>query len=199
MHCADPACASGCPFHALSKDPTTGIVGWDGSLCIGCRYCEVVCPFEIPKFEWDRFNPKVVKCELCSHLLADGEEPACTDVCPTAAVIFGPRADLLAKAKARIAEAPGKYAEDRVYGEHEAGGTQVLYLSAVPFENVGLPALEPISLPEYANRYHRLIYQWMALPIAVYAGMATVIRRRFKKHDEEAMAIERAGGPRDQL
>jgi Fe-S-cluster-containing dehydrogenase component len=200
MHCAEPACASGCPFHALEKDPVTGIVGWDGSKCIGCRYCEIVCPFEIPKFEWDKFNPKVVKCELCRHLLADGkEQPACTACCPTGAVIFGKREDLLADAKGRIEASPGKYFEERVYGEHEAGGTQVLYLSGVAFEKLGLPKLPTQSLPEYANRYHRMIYQWMALPAAIYVGMAAVIQRRFKKHDEEAQAIEEAGGPRDQL
>lgn len=200
MHCAEPACASGCPFHALRKDPVTGVIGWDGELCIGCRYCEVVCPFEIPKFEWDRFNPKVVKCELCRHLLdAGAAEPACTAACPTDAVIFGRREDLLHDAKGRIESSPGKYHQNRVYGEKEAGGTQVLYLSHVPFARIGLPVLEDMSLPEYANRYHRIIYQWMALPAAVYAVMAGVIRARWKKHDHEAMEIERAGGPMDQL
>lgn len=200
MHCAEPACASGCPFQALKKDPVTGVIGWDGSLCIGCRYCEVVCPFEIPKFEWDQFNPKVVKCELCRHLLDDGvAQPACTSACPTGAVIFGTRENLLQDAKTRIETSPGKYHEERVYGETEAGGTQVLYLSHVPFDRIGLPKLETHSLPEYANRYHRIIYQWMALPAAIYVAMASVVRSRWKKHDQEAMEIERAGGPMDQL
>jgi Fe-S-cluster-containing dehydrogenase component len=83
MHCLDPACVSGCPFHALYKGKW-GVVEWDGSLCIGCRYCEVACPFDVPKFEWDKFNPEIVKCELCRHRLEEETvEPGCTEACPT--------------------------------------------------------------------------------------------------------------------
>ena len=122
---ASPAARSG-PSRRTSGAPSPGT----RTRCIGCRYCEVACPFEVPKFEWDRWNPKIVKCEFCfDQRLEKNQQPACTAVCPTGAVIFGKRADLLAKAKERIAATPGKYFEDRVYGEHEAGGTQVLYLS----------------------------------------------------------------------
>ena len=109
MHCLDPACIAGCPFHALDKDPRTGIVSWTPEKCVGCRYCEIACPYGTPKFQWSGFNPKIVKCEFCKERLAKGQEPACTAVCPVNAVIFGKRDALLAKAKARIAANPGKY------------------------------------------------------------------------------------------
>ena len=90
MHCLDPACVAACPFKALWKNDGNGVVAWEPSRCIGCRYCEIACPYHVPKFEWDRINPKIVKCELCRPRLAKGYEPACTSVCPTHAVIFGP-------------------------------------------------------------------------------------------------------------
>ena len=130
MHCLDPACVAACPFKALWKNDGNGVVDWEPSRCIGCRYCEIACPYHVPKFEWDRINPKIVKCELCRPRLAKGYEPACTSVCPTHAVIFGSREGLLTTAMDRIAQSPDKYFENRVYGEHEAGGTQVLYLSS---------------------------------------------------------------------
>lgn len=199
MHCLDPACASGCPFHALHKDPVTGIVKWEGSLCIGCRYCEISCPFEVPKFEWDKFNPKIVKCELCYFRVDDGGQPGCTAACPTGAVIFGPREELLAKAHKRLADKPGYYFEDRVYGEFDAGGTQVLYLSRVPFSKIGLPSLGTGSAAEYATKVHRVLYSWLLIPLALYAVMAAFIRRNWRRHEVEAAKLEARTGLQDQL
>ncbi len=72
MHCADPACVTACMFGGLRKDKETGIVWWLGTKCVGCRYCEIACPFHIPAFQWDGFNPKIVKCELCRERLGKG-------------------------------------------------------------------------------------------------------------------------------
>lgn len=199
MHCLDPACVSGCPFGALEKSPLDGVVAWEASLCIGCRYCEVACPYEIPKFEWNLFNPKIVKCQFCDHRLAEGLQPACTAACPVDAVIFGQRDTLLADAHERIDAAPGKYFEERVYGEHEGGGTQVLYLSHVPFEAIGLPALGPTSNPEYARKWTRRIYRWFWGPIALYAVVAWVIQRHWRRHESEAHQLERETGLKEQL
>lgn len=124
MHCLDPACAAGCPFQALHKDPESGIVTWSANECIGCRYCTITCPYHVPRFQWVGFNPRVTKCELCRHRLEKGLKPGCTSVCPTGAVIFGPRPVLLLEAKHRIENNPGRYYQNRVYGAKDNGGTQ---------------------------------------------------------------------------
>jgi Fe-S-cluster-containing dehydrogenase component len=199
MHCLDPACVTGCPFGALEKGQW-GAVTWNSSLCIGCRYCEVACPFEVPKFEWDKWNPKIVKCEFCyDQRLVEGKEPACTAVCPTGAVVFGKRVDLLAKAKDRIAASPDKYFERRVYGEHEAGGTQVLYLSGVAFDKIGLPKLASTSLGHYATKVTSVIYKWLSGPILMAGVLGFVIKRNWDRHEAERPEREKKTGFPDQL
>ncbi|HXZ33607.1 MAG TPA: hydrogenase 2 operon protein HybA [Terriglobales bacterium] len=198
MHCLDPACATGCPFGSLKKSDW-GAVTWNGSLCIGCRYCEVACPFDVPKFEWDHWNPKIVKCEFCYDRLHNNEQPACTAVCPTGAVIYGKRTDLLAKAKDRVAASPGKYFENRAYGEYEAGGTQVLYLSKVAFEKIGLPKLGSTSLGHYATEVTSVIYKWLSGPILVACVLGAVIKRNWNRHEAERPEREKKTGLRDQL
>jgi len=199
MHCLEPACVAACPFSALSKDGENGVVGWEGSKCIGCRYCEVACPFEVPKFEWAEQNPAIVKCEFCAHKLADNEEPACTAVCPTDAVIFGPRSALLESAKARVAASPDKYFENRVYGEHEAGGTQVLYLSHVPFTAIGLPTLAPDERPGRYLKWQSLIYKFFAVPLGLYAAAVVVMRQNFVDHEKELREEHEQSGVDPQL
>jgi len=199
MHCLDPACAAGCPFQALHKDPETGIVGWTAEKCIGCRYCTITCPYSIPRFQWAGFNPRVTKCELCSQRLEKGLQPGCTSVCPTGAVIFGPRSVLLLEGKRRIQSNPGRYYQERIYGEHDNGGTQSLYLSHVPFEKLGLPELGPESVPSRSLRWQRRFYQYFALPAVLYAGLVQVIRSSVKGHEEEAHEREKQTGLRAQL
>lgn len=198
MHCADPACMTACMFGGLRKDATTGIVWWNGAKCVGCRYCEIACPFHIPTFQWDGFNPKIVKCELCRHRIAEGKEPGCTSVCPTQAVIYGKREDLLKEAKRRLAANPGRYFENRVYGETDGGGTQVLYLSRVSFDKLGLPALGEESVPERLKFQHK-IYKWLALPAALYAGMVMFAGKNFKEHAHHLVDDQKKTGLRPQL
>jgi Fe-S-cluster-containing dehydrogenase component len=199
MQCLDPSCAAGCPFQALHKDPESGIVTWSSEKCIGCRYCTITCPYHVPRFQWMGFNPRVTKCELCSHRLEKGLKPGCTSVCPTGAVIFGPRTVLLRDAKQRIHDNPGRYYQNRVYGENDNGGTQALYLSAVPFAKLGLPELGPESVPARTLRWQRRFYQYFALPAVLYAALVEVIRRNLHGHEEEAMEREKQTGLRAQL
>jgi Fe-S-cluster-containing dehydrogenase component len=199
MHCLDPACAAGCPFQALHKDPESGIVSWTAERCIGCRYCTITCPYHVPRFQWIGYNPRVTKCELCSQRLEQGLKPGCTSVCPTGAVIFGPRTVLLSEAKRRIAENPGRYYENKVYGETDNGGTQSLYLSRVPFEDLGLPEIGPESVPAKTLRWQRRFYQYFALPAVLYAGLVQVIRKSVKGHVQEAHDHEKETGLRAQL
>ncbi len=198
MHCVDPACVAGCPFSALTKSEF-GIVKWEPSQCIGCRYCEISCPFDVPRFEWTEFNPRIVKCEFCDHRLARGLEPACTEVCPVDAVIFGTRKQLLAEAHRRIGENPGKYYEDRVYGEGDLGGTQVLYLSHLPFNELGLPEVGDESRAYYGSKVHNVVYKGLAIPIAVYAVLVATVKRRYKVMEEEARREAEATGRPEEL
>jgi len=135
MHCNEPACTAACLTQAMYKTKE-GAVIWRGNKCMGCRYCMVSCPFDIPKFEYFSSNPKIEKCNMCYSRLGEGKIPSCVENCPAEALMYGPRRDLIREARKRIIENPGQYI-DHIYGEHEAGGTGFLYLSAVPFEELG--------------------------------------------------------------
>jgi formate dehydrogenase iron-sulfur subunit len=147
MHCVAPGCASACPVKALEKQPQ-GPVTYDASKCMGCRYCMVACPFGVPKYEYESAAPRVRKCTFCFERQKDGKAPACTSVCPTGALAFGRRADLLDEAKRRVYGKPDAYVH-HVYGDREAGGTNWLYVSDVKFEALGLPGdVEKSSYPD---------------------------------------------------
>jgi formate dehydrogenase iron-sulfur subunit len=145
MHCVNPACVSACPVGALQK-LDNGAVTYDCKRCIGCRYCMVACPFGIPKFEWDQPLPRIRKCTMCADRQEIGLEPACAAACPTGALMFGDRDELIAEAEARIQADPDRYFP-HVYGQEELGGTSWLYLSPVPFEELDFPTLknEPVT------------------------------------------------------
>ena len=83
-HCVDPACLKGCPVDAYEKDPVTGIVAHLDDQCIGCSYCTLTCPYEVPRFNADRGI--VRKCDMCRGRLAEGEAPACVQACPNGAI-----------------------------------------------------------------------------------------------------------------
>ena len=203
MHCVDPACVSACPASALTKDSKTGIVSYNKNACIGCRYCQVACPFNVPKFEWDNPFPKIVKCQLCSHLLAKGQIPACCGECPTGASLFGPVADLVKEAERRQNMTAGKYYEfpvsemsstkiqvhkaksyiPKIYGKNEVGGTQVLMLAGVSFNKLGLPMLPDRSFTALAENIQHTIYKGMILPIVALGGLIFLVKRTEKKKE----------------
>lgn len=149
MHCKDPSCVSACTVGALGRSED-GIVSYDKDICIGCRYCLYACPFQVPNYEWNERFPLVVKCDMCAARLEEGQQPACAQTCPTGAIKFGKYEDMLTEAHKRINEHPGKYVE-HVYGETENGGTATLYISPVPFEELGFPMPEGTSTA-YSNR-----------------------------------------------
>jgi formate dehydrogenase iron-sulfur subunit len=141
FHCEEPTCASVCPVSALQKT-SAGPVVYDASRCIGCRYCIMACPFGVPKYQWDQAIPIVGKCILCAERVGRGLPTACASVCPTGATLFGERDALVREARRRIADSPDAYV-DHVYGIDEAGGTSVLMLSKVPFEQLGMKTNVP--------------------------------------------------------
>jgi Fe-S-cluster-containing dehydrogenase component len=152
MHCWQPACVAACLTRAMYKTET-GPVIWRSPQCMGCRFCMVSCPFDVPKFEYDEWNPKIQKCNLCWQRLEQGRKPACVASCPTDALMFGKKRDLMEIARTRIYNHPDRYVH-KIYGEHEVGGTGWLYLAAVPFEELGFRTdLGTTPYPEYTRDF----------------------------------------------
>jgi formate dehydrogenase iron-sulfur subunit len=152
MHCAQPACVAACLTKAMHKTKE-GAVVWDESKCMGCRYCMLACPFDILKFEYHKAIPRIQKCNLCWDRIRAGKQPACVEICPAEAMLFGKRSDLIETARKRIYEQPDEYSHS-LYGEHEVGGTGWLYISPVPFENLGFKTdLGITPYPEYTKQF----------------------------------------------
>jgi Fe-S-cluster-containing dehydrogenase component len=179
MHCDEPACASACPVKALRKTPE-GAVVYNEHVCIGCRYCMVACPFEIPAYEYNRaLEPRVRKCSLCwATRLRQNRRPACVEACPNEVMTFGKRSELLAIAHQKIMSQPERYV-DHIYGEREVGGTSWLYLSSVPFEQIGMPVdLAALPYPELTRTYLSSAPLVMTLWPAFFAGLYIFSKRR---------------------
>jgi Fe-S-cluster-containing dehydrogenase component len=175
MHCVEPACTSACLTKALYKTDE-GPVIWRGEKCMGCRFCMVSCPFDVPKFEYNSANPRIQKCQMCWARQIKGQKPACVESCPAEALTFGKRSELLEIARKRIYTNPGKYVS-HIFGENEAGGTNVLYLSAVPFEELGFPThLDKTAYPEQTKTFLTsvpiVLTLWPAFLLALRNGTA---------------------------
>ena len=182
MHCEHPACVEACIVGALEKRPD-GPVTYDDNKCIGCRYCQVACPFGIPNFEWDKPLPWIRKCTFCADRQGSGLKPACVTACPTGALKFGDREELIAEARERIVAVPGKYV-NHIYGEKEVGGTSWMYLSPVPFEQVGLPTLgsEPVTVD--AERAMGAVPPVLFGVAAAMTGVYWLVKRRARMSQE---------------
>jgi len=184
-HCLEPACVSACPVGALYKSGF-GAVVYDPAKCMGCRYCMMACPYGIPRYDWNAAVPYVRKCILCYDRIRDGRQPACTEACPQKATIFGDRDALLAEAHRRIAAEPGKYL-DTVWGEHEVGGTSVLYISNVDLSFLTggrSPGTKPLPATT-AVAMEAVPFAFCGV-LALMAGVHWVIDRRIKVPKEEA-------------
>lgn len=152
MHCNQPACAAACLVKAMFKTEE-GPVIWREDKCMGCRFCMISCPFDIPKFEYGSPVPKIQKCVMCWERLEAGKQPACVESCPGNALTFGKRRDLLDLAKSRIYQDPENYVH-QIYGEEEVGGTGWLYLASAPFDQLGFNTdLGSTPYPEFTTGF----------------------------------------------
>jgi len=183
MHCAEPTCASVCPVGALHKT-AFGPVLYDAEKCMGCRYCMTACPFQVPAYEWNSQLPKVRKCDMCYDRQRAGQLTACAENCPTGATACGERDALVAEARRRLAAKPNEYYQ-RIYGLQEVGGTSVLYLSAVPFEQIGLRTdLPQQPLPHLTWRVLEALPNVVSVGSVLLGGIWWITNRR----DEVARA-----------
>ena len=185
-HCEEPACVSACLVGALKKSPE-GPVVYDEKVCIGCRYCIIACPFDVPAYEYsEAFRPKVQKCFMCSHKIAKGETPACSAVCPVEAISFGRREQLIGIARERIKNKPERYI-DHIYGEHEVGGTGWLYISRVPFEELGFNTnLGKTPYPEFTREFLSTVPLVLVVWPALLGGFYLFSKRREEISKSEA-------------
>jgi len=183
MHCVSPGCASACPVRAMDKSPA-GPVTYNAKKCMGCRYCMIACPFDIPKYEYESNTPRVRKCTFCADRQARGLSPACTEVCPSGALTFGKRSELLEVAKTRIYTNPGKYVP-HVYGENEAGGTSWLYITDVDLTKLGFRDDVPQKpIPELVSGALGAPPFVMTLWPPLLMGLFAFSKRRDEEKDE---------------
>jgi ferredoxin len=192
----------------MTKDPITGIVGYEKDICIGCRYCVAACPFGVPRFQYDKPLPQISKCQLCRHRMSEGKYAACAQVCPTGATLYGKVKDLHAEAKRRSALKPGEPAVfprgninthdqsphtaraakylPQIYGEKEVGGTQMLKLAAVPFEKLGMPKLPERSFASTSETLQHTLYGGLIAPLAFLGVLGLAAKRNMKDEENEA-------------
>ncbi len=187
-HCHYPSCRSACIVGAFTK-LDNGAVVWDGSKCIGCRYCMVACPFQIPTFEYEKaFQPEIRKCDFCYEKQAEGQLPACVDICPVESMVFAPLHEIITLAEKKIVRYPDKY-NKHIYGLEEAGGTSWIYLTSVDPRELNFVELNNNPPPGTVESIQHGIFAYFVPPIALYAwlgGIMWISKRKNKLKELEA-------------
>lgn len=181
-HCDEPACVSACIVGAISKHEDGSVV-WDTQKCIGCRYCMVACPFQVPAFEYHKaIQPEIRKCDFCFERTKEGKLPACVEICPMEVMTYGKRYELIDIAHKRIQDNPDKYV-DHVFGEHEVGGTSWLYISDRNFSELKFPKLNNDPAPGVSEKIQHGIFAYFIPPVLFYAllgGIMWITKNRNK-------------------
>ena len=201
QHCESPTCVSVCPVGALEKT-AEGPVIYDEAKCIGCRYCMQACPFQVPRYQWGSTYPRIEKCVFCHERIAQGLPTACSEACPTGATKFGDRDDLIVEAFSRIHSEPTKYI-DKIYGQHEVGGTSILYISSVPFEQLGFKTqLGTTPLPTHTWNALSKVPGVVSVGGVLLAGIWWITNRRIEvqRYEQELKRMEeRSNGSNNHL
>ncbi len=191
MHCTDAACVAVCPTGALSKNGK-GFVAVDVDKCNGCGYCTQFCPFGVPhlsNFNLVTTDAKVAKCTFCQDKIQAGTGgPSCAEACPTGALVWGRRGDLLDKAKARVSELISEgHSEVRLYGENEAGGLHRLSILLDDPSAYDLP-VDPQAPITFASIWQSIIQPLGEIAVGATAlGLLVnfLVARRLIKVEEE--------------
>ena len=188
MHCVNPPCVKLCPWGA-ARQLDNGISKIDSDICLGGAKCRQVCPWHIPQRQTGTGmyldilpsmagNGVMYKCDRCYQRVADGEPPACIEACPEDVQTIGPRDEIIKKALALAKETNGY-----IYGERENGGTNTIYVSPVPFEELnkaikkgkGKPHLNPVK--DTMGQANNLAAAMFLAPIA---GIAAAVGKYYK-------------------
>lgn len=190
MHCQEPACASACFVKALEKT-SMGPVVYHEDRCVGCRYCMVACPFSLAKFEYEKAVPAIKKCQFCFARQAAGKPPACVEACPAGALTFGKRHELIETARSRIYNNPDQYVH-HIYGEHEVEGTSWMYISSVPFEDLGFRTdLGTTAYPTFTQGFLSAVPLVLIIWPAILTGCYWWSRNRDQHEGTDAERIEK--------
>jgi len=172
MHCEDPGCLKACPSPGAIVKYANGIVDFISEHCIGCGYCVKGCPFDVPRIS-EKDN-KAYKCTLCSDRVGVGLEPACVKTCPTGAITFGAKDEMVEVAEQRVGELKERgYKDAGLYNPAGVGGTHVMYVTKHA-DNPGLMGLpkDPSISPMVS------LWKGLAKPLAV-AGMVGAVAVSF--------------------
>lgn len=182
MHCLDPSCVSACIVGALRKSEE-GPVIYNPTICIGCRYCMIACPFEILAYEYSNpLTPRVKKCQFCVNTNPEGKaNPACAASCPTEAIVFGKRGELLELARNRIKQKKDQYI-NHIYGEYEVGGTSWLYLAGRDITELGFKRLQKEAPPRLTEEIQHAIFKYGAIPILFYGFLGALMAYTNRKN-----------------
>jgi formate dehydrogenase iron-sulfur subunit len=182
MHCLEPSCVSACLVGGITKS-AEGPVVYDPKKCIGCRYCMLACPFHIPRYQWDRIAPLMIKCDMCYDRIAENRLPVCVEACPQEVLKFGDRESLLREARLRINKNPDRYI-NHIWGEKEFGGTSVIYISDVDLAAIGWPSPEPEPIPHLTEPLiHKTPFIGMSVAVSL-VGINWIVKRRMKLAQE---------------
>jgi Fe-S-cluster-containing dehydrogenase component len=184
MHCDHPACVSACIVGAMSKQENGSVI-WDTNKCIGCRYCMVACPFQVPSFQYDKaLNPKIMKCDFCFERTKVGKLPACVEICPVETLTYGPRSELIRVARDKIKRNPDRYI-NHIYGEYEAGGTSWMYLANQDFTKLAFPKPGDKPMPGTSESIQHGIFAYFVPPVSLYAILGGIMWITKKRNESE--------------